>query len=152
MGLFKYRSSNQSNFLEVINVNFDKQDIDLTSSNIIGDFNTDMYQNNKYLVSENNTIFSTFLSSDVSIKLPKPPDKYNLKSVIRYYFHCAKSVQIRSYFWSVFSCIRTKYGKIWSISPQPVRMWENTDQKLRRIWTLFTQCFIQRLFLFIQKF
>ena len=26
--------------------------------------------------------------------------------------HCVKSVQIRSFFWSVFSCIRTEYGKI----------------------------------------
>ena len=25
--------------------------------------------------------------------------------------HCAKSVQIRSYFWSVFSCIQTEYRK-----------------------------------------
>ena len=25
-------------------------------------------------------------------------------------FHCMKSVQIRSYFWSVFSSIRTEYG------------------------------------------
>ena len=24
--------------------------------------------------------------------------------------HCVKSVQIRSYFWSVFSCIRIEYG------------------------------------------
>ena len=24
--------------------------------------------------------------------------------------YCVKSVQIRSYFWSVFSCIRTEYG------------------------------------------
>ena len=40
--------------------------------------------------------------------------------------HCVKSVQIRSYFWSVFSCIRTEYkGK----SPYSVRMQENTDQK-----------------------
>ena len=28
------------------------------------------------------------------------------------HFHCVKSVQIWSYFWSVFSCIRTKYGEI----------------------------------------
>ena len=27
---------------------------------------------------------------------------------------CVKSVQIRSYFWSVFSCIRTEYRKIWT--------------------------------------
>ena len=26
--------------------------------------------------------------------------------------HCVKCVQIQSYFWSVFSCIRTEYGKI----------------------------------------
>ena len=26
--------------------------------------------------------------------------------------HCVKSVQIRSFFWSVFSCIRTEYRKI----------------------------------------
>ena len=26
--------------------------------------------------------------------------------------HCVKSVQIRSYFWSVFSCIRIEYGDL----------------------------------------
>ena len=26
--------------------------------------------------------------------------------------HCAKNVQIRSFFWSIFSCIRTEYRKI----------------------------------------
>ena len=25
--------------------------------------------------------------------------------------HCVKSVQIRSYFWPVFSCIRTEYSR-----------------------------------------
>ena len=35
--------------------------------------------------------------------------------------HCVKSVKIRSFFWSVFSLIRTEYGEI------------------RSIWTLFTQ-------------
>ena len=37
-------------------------------------------------------------------------DKYlldNLKSCI---IHCVKSIQIGSFFWSVFSCIRTEYG------------------------------------------
>ena len=29
--------------------------------------------------------------------------------------HCVKSVQIRSYFWSVFSCTRTKYGDLRSV-------------------------------------
>ena len=31
--------------------------------------------------------------------------------------HCEKSVQIRSYFWYLFSCIRTEYGEILRISP-----------------------------------
>ena len=26
--------------------------------------------------------------------------------------HCVKSVQIRTYFWSVFSCIRAEYGDL----------------------------------------
>ena len=29
-----------------------------------------------------------------------------------FYNHCVKNVQIRSYFWSVFSCIWTQYRKI----------------------------------------
>ena len=42
--------------------------------------------------------------------------------------HYVKSVQIRSFFWSVFSCIRTEYGEIRSISSHSVQMRENTDQ------------------------
>ena len=49
--------------------------------------------------------------------------------------HCLKSVQIRSFFWSVFSRIRTEYGEN-SVSPYSVRMRENTDQKKLHIWTL----------------
>ena len=48
--------------------------------------------------------------------------------------HCVKSFQIR-----------TEYGEIQSISPYSVRMRENTDKKLLRIWTLFTQCCVSRL-------
>ena len=43
--------------------------------------------------------------------------------------HCVKSVQIQSYFWSVFSCIRTEYGAMLRISPYSVRIQENKDQK-----------------------
>ena len=42
---------------------------------------------------------------------------------------CVKSVQIRSFFWSAFSGIRTEYGEIQSIPPYSVRMRENTDRK-----------------------
>ena len=43
--------------------------------------------------------------------------------------HCVKSVQIRSFFWSVFFHIRTEYREIRIISPYPVQMRENADQK-----------------------
>ena len=33
------------------------------------------------------------------------------------------------FFWSVFSCIRTEYGKILRISPYSVWIRENADQK-----------------------
>ena len=51
--------------------------------------------------------------------------------------HYVKSVQIRSYFWSVFSCIWTEYEDLRIKSPYSVRIQENTDQKLLRIWTFF---------------
>ena len=42
----------------------------------------------------------------------------HLKNFLRYLshafppYHCVKCVHIRSYFWSLFSCIRTEYRKI----------------------------------------
>ena len=42
-----YRSPNQSNFLEIKNVNFDKLDNDTKESYILDDFYINMYQNNK---------------------------------------------------------------------------------------------------------
>ena len=43
--------------------------------------------------------------------------------------HCMKSVQIRSYFWSVLSCIRTEYGDLLRKSLYSYQIQENTDQK-----------------------
>ena len=42
--------------------------------------------------------------------------------------HCVKSVQIRSYFWSVFSCIQTEYWDLRSKSPQISRLSPNTGK------------------------
>ena len=50
-----------------------------------------------------------------------------------------ESVQIRSFFWSVFIRIQTEYGDVLRIFPYSVQMQENTDQKKLCIWTLFTQ-------------
>ena len=52
--------------------------------------------------------------------------------------HCVKIVQ-RSFFWSVFSQILTKYRDLQSKYLDSNRIRENTDQKKLRIWTLFTQ-------------
>ena len=41
--------------------------------------------------------------------------------------HCLRIVRIRSY-WSAFSCFRTEYGEIQSISLYSVQMPENVDQ------------------------
>ena len=40
-----------------------------------------------------------------------------------------KSIQIRSYFWSVFFCIRTEYGNLRCKSPYLVQILEHKDQK-----------------------
>ena len=58
------------------------------------------------------------------------------KNVLIFIHHCLKSVQIRSFIWSI--PIRTEYGEIRSISPYSIRMRENTGQKKLRTWTLFT--------------
>ena len=55
--------------------------------------------------------------------------------------HYVKSVQIRRFFWSVFSCIWTEY---WDLRSKSVQTQENTDQKNPRIRTLFTQCALKK--------
>ena len=56
-----------------------------------------------------------------------------------------KSVQIRSFFWYVFSCIRTEYGALRSKSSYSIRIRENMDQKKLCIWIIFTQWTFFRL-------
>ena len=51
------------------------------------------------------------------------------RMAISYYLHCVKSVQIRSFFWSVF---RPNTGKC---GPEKIS-----------IWTLFTQCQFRSLY------
>ena len=53
--------------------------------------------------------------------------------------HCVKSVQIRSFSWTVFSCIWIEYGDLWSKSRYSVRIQKIMDQKKLRIWTIFMQ-------------
>ena len=54
-------------------------------------------------------------------------------------YHFLKSLQILSFFCSVFSQTRTEYGDLLRKSLYSVQGRENTDQKILRISTLFTQ-------------
>ena len=72
--------------------------------------------------------------------------------------HCVKPVQMRSFFWSLFSRILTEYEEIQSTFPYSVRMRENSDQKKLRIWKHFTQCLdtcnddlLQYILLFVRQ-
>ena len=56
-----------------------------------------------------------------------------------YLKHYVKSVEIWIFFWFVFSFIRTEFGDSPSKYPYSVGIGENTDQKNRQVWTLFTQ-------------
>ena len=86
--------------------------------------------NNSQLVSLLKYLLCTFVTPTVVYSLQQP------KSSSIFYFkkfvcgtnadqflteYCVKSVQIRSFFWSVFSCIRTKYGDLLRKSPYSVR-------------------------------
>ena len=44
-------------------------------------------------------------------------------------FHCVKSVQLQSFFWSVFSRIRIKYGNLFRKSLYSVQRREKTARK-----------------------
>ena len=47
--------------------------------------------------------------------------------------HCVKGIKIRSFSWSVFSCIRTESGDLLRESSYSVQIYENTDQQKLRI-------------------
>ena len=57
--MFKPRS--QTNFLEILNITLEKIHIDKKEIYILGDFNINMYHNDKYIVRDYNTISSSCL-------------------------------------------------------------------------------------------
>ena len=60
-----YRPPSQTNFLEILNMTFEKVDVDKKEIYILSDFNINMYHNNRYIVRDDNTISSKFLSHDI---------------------------------------------------------------------------------------
>ena len=64
------------------------------------------------------------LASNVSLKSAVSPfifSSWRRPIATNNRYHCVKSLQIRSFFWSVVSHIRTDYGEILRISPYSVR-------------------------------
>ena len=59
-----YRPPSQTNFLEILNMTFEKVDIDKKEIHILGDLNVNMYHNNRYIVRDDDTISSKFLYHD----------------------------------------------------------------------------------------
>ena len=58
-----YRSPSQNNFLEILNENFLCIDTVAKETYILGDFTINMYESNKYIVHENNTVRTKFVSA-----------------------------------------------------------------------------------------
>ena len=80
-----------------------------------------------------------FASECVLLLWIKYHSKLNFKNIFLH-THCVKSVQIQSFFWFVFSRIRTEYGEIRSISIYSVRVRESTDQNLLLSSVIFYSC------------
>ena len=59
-----YRSPSQNSFLEILNKNFPSIDTHAKETYILGDFNLNMYGNNKYIVLENDADCAKFASAD----------------------------------------------------------------------------------------
>ena len=93
----------------------------------------------RYLNGPTSNASPTLSASYMSTNLCQKFQGFPISLLILYIKHCVKSVQIRSFFWSLFFRIRTEYKDILRISPYSVQMQENTDQKKLRIWTHFTQ-------------
>ena len=60
-----HRPPGQTNFLEILNMTFENVDMDKNKMHVLGDFNINMYHNNRYIVCDDNMISSKFLSYDV---------------------------------------------------------------------------------------
>ena len=96
-------------------------------------FSFQQWNLNQEVIFPNSSIDSKLGFLDIALAGLLSSSQFNKK------MDCMKSVQIRSFFWSLFSCIRTKYGDLRSKPPYSVPIQENTNQKKLLIWTLFTQ-------------
>ena len=57
------RPPNETNFIKTLNEHFTKLDITNKETYILGDFNTNLYHNSKYIICKNNTLVSKSVST-----------------------------------------------------------------------------------------
>ena len=65
------------------------------------------YTNDKCLIQSHFNSTAFFITMIVTLI-----SKLHPKDKLESHIHCVKRVQIRSFFWSVFSCIPTEYGDL----------------------------------------
>ena len=94
----------------------------------------------KALISFLTSLLTKQIVFDTSVNLLRQAIK---SCEMLYHAHCVKCVQIWSFFYYVFSCIR--------VGTNSVLIQKNTDQKKLRIWTLFPQWRLPQLS-YIHKF
>ena len=59
-----YRPPNQTNFIKTLNESFAKLDTTNEETYILGDFNTNLYHNGKYITYKSNTLISRSVPND----------------------------------------------------------------------------------------
>ena len=97
-----YISPSQNNFLEILNKNFPSSDRDAKETYSLGDFNINKYQNNKYIVHQNNTVCTKFASADAK-KYHQFCTMHDLKQLIQ----CLTRVTWRTS--TLFDCILASF-------------------------------------------
>ena len=63
------------------------------------------------------------------------------QEVEKWHYHCAKSVQIQSYFWSVFSRIRTDYFVSLRIQSECGKIWTRNNSVFGHFTSSVSDCF-----------
>ena len=106
-------------------------------------FLIDNYKNNlqdtSYIQVEPHKLLTNLISCFISYFTKKPLETAHA-CLIFCNSHCMKSVQIRSFFWSVFSRIRTEYGEIQSISRHSASF--RIQSECGKIWTRKNSIFV----------
>ena len=106
-------------------------------------FLIDNYKNNlqdtSYIQVEPHKLLTNLISCFISYFTKKPLETAHA-CLIFCNSHCMKSVQIRSFFWSVFSHIRTEYGEIQSISRHSTSF--RIQSECEKIWTRKNSIFV----------